>query len=151
MDSFTRAAAYGSNVRIVLPVAGFVVEMLTVDTFDSLRVPQVSLGDPEARVARITQIHVLPRNLVGRIDTAFGKESPDGPHERPGRQSLDYGRCADEVRLHQAGLPVPLDAKLFDAANILAVDVANLRTEQKLDVDLHASLPPGVRRRGFAR
>jgi len=67
MDSFTRAAVYGSNVRTVLPVAGFVVEMLTVDAFGSLRAPQIPLGDPEARMARITQIHVLPRHLIGGI------------------------------------------------------------------------------------
>lgn len=62
MDSFTRAVVYGSNVRTVLPVAGFVVEMLTIDAFVSFRVPQIQLGDPEARVARITQVHVLPWN-----------------------------------------------------------------------------------------
>ena len=67
MDSFTRAVVYGSNVRTVLPVAGFVVEMLTVDAFGSLRALQIPFGDPEARVVRITQIHVLPRYLVGRI------------------------------------------------------------------------------------
>ena len=71
--------------------------------------------------------------------------------ESVGLEHRNHGCRADEVCLHQAGLPVPLDAKLFDAANILAIDVANLRTEQKLDVDFHASLPPGVRRRGFAR
>ena len=72
--------------------------------------------------------------------------------EGPGDdKTLLGGKGAGLCEMTQAGLPVPLDAKFFDATNILAVDVANLRTEQQLDVDFHASLPPRVRRRGFAR
>jgi hypothetical protein len=45
MHSLTRVALKGSKVRIVFPVAGFVVVMLIL-VFVSLRVPQVALGYP---------------------------------------------------------------------------------------------------------
>ena len=46
MHSLTRAVVNGSNVRIVFPVAGFVVEMLMIEGLVSLRVPEIALGDP---------------------------------------------------------------------------------------------------------
>src|SRR5215210_4044310 len=119
-----------------------------IDPFDSLRVPQISFGYSQARMMRIAQIHVLPGHTISRIEAPTVKRSMYRPHQSPGRQSLDQRRCADEICFEEQRLPVPLCAKLFNAADVIPVDIAHFPAEQVLDVDLHHSSsscpPPGI-------
>jgi hypothetical protein len=64
MHSLTRASVYGSKVRTVFPVAGFVDEMLMINAFASLRVPEIALGYAKTWMTWIAQIHVVPGDLI---------------------------------------------------------------------------------------
>jgi hypothetical protein len=45
----TLALEKGSKVRSVFPVAGFMLEMLMINRYASLRVPEISLGGSKKR------------------------------------------------------------------------------------------------------
>ena len=45
-------------------MAGFVVEMLMINAFASLRVPEIALGYAKTWMTWIAQIHVVPGDLI---------------------------------------------------------------------------------------
>src|SRR3954469_15865266 len=145
--SLTRAGGCGSNVRSVFPVAGSIVAMLT-NRYASLRVPKLTPGDAELRTLGVGEIHVLPRDVVGR-ERSPSQRLADRPDEGPRRQPVDecrrsHQKCVDETRLVLA-----LDLEFLDAAHLLPIHVADFPAEQQLGVDLdHSSSslpPPGMR------
>jgi len=62
-----------------------------INGFVSLRVPEIALAYAKARVVRIGQIHILPRDPINRVELASVQKTFDWSNEGPGRQALDQG------------------------------------------------------------
>ncbi len=127
MHSLTRAAVYGSKVRTVFPVAGFVVEMLMSNAFASLRVPEIALGYAKRWMTWIAQIHVVPRDLIERVELVDSQEPRNRANQTPCRQSLDDSGGTDEISLHEACIFLTLDTKFLDTTDFDAVHIAHFR------------------------
>src|SRR4051812_2109283 len=106
-----RSGGNGSNVRSVSSVAGFTVAIGN----ELSRVVKISFRGSKPGTLGVTQIHVLPGNLVRRINTAGLESALDWPRQGPSREAAHYRRRADEVRLYRQGIVSALDANLFDS------------------------------------
>src|SRR3954464_1891754 len=145
--ALTYASECGSKVRSVSPVAGLIVAILT-NCEASPGVPKVPFCDAELWSFWITEVHVLPADIIDAVHLTSAKGARDRTDQTPGRQSLNECGRADQEGLDPC---IIVNSKLLYATDDVVVDVAHLGAKQKLDVHVHSIPPPPNRRPGFAR